>query len=102
MPPLPRFEKKWVYLLLAAGALLIFAFNESFRQTISRRTALRATQKEIDRITRDTANVRADLEGLRSNPQAYEALVRRELGYLRPGETEVRLMPAAASPRKED
>ena len=85
-------NKKW--LLAAAGSLILAAllFNDSFRATLSRRSAVARTVQELELLNRDIETVRAKIDRLRADPAAYEDLVRRDLGYLRPGEKEVRFL----------
>ena len=76
-----------------AFAVLSFAFSESFRETMARRRALHRAEAELDRLNKDVADARSQVQRVESDPSAREELVRRELGYLRPGEKEVRFLP---------
>lgn len=85
-------KKYWIYATVALAVILSFVLSDSFRQVIVRRRAIRAAQLELQKVDDQTVDVRARLSRLQSDPTAYEELVRRELGYLRPGEKEVRFL----------
>ena len=87
-----RKRKVWIALI----AVVLFAANlllsRSFRDTLQRRKAIQSAQAESKQIEEKIASLKKKLAQLKSHPAAYEQLVRRELGYLRPGEREVRFL----------
>lgn len=72
--------------------LLSFVLSDSFRQVIGRRRAIHATQAELRDVEAKALDTRERLSRLQNDPDAYEHLVRRELGYMRPGEKEARFL----------
>lgn len=87
-----------VIALLAAGFVGFLLFNESFRNTLLRTRAIRSTQKELTKVSSDVEQMKSKIAALENNPQSREDLVRKDLGYLRPGEKEVRFY----SPSKKE
>lgn len=85
-------KKYWIYAVAALAIVLSFVLSDSFRQVIGRRRAIRETNAELRQVEALTTNAHDRLARLQSNPAAYDELVRKELGYLRPGEREVRFM----------
>lgn len=85
-------RKYWIYATVALAVVLSFVLSDSFRQVIVRRRAIAAAQLELQKMDEQTAGARARLSRLQSDPTAYDELVRRELGYLRPGEKELRFL----------
>jgi cell division protein FtsB len=53
------------------------------------RRQYRASTQELDKIRADNARLRQAIERLRVDPEAVEEIARRDLGYIRPGETVV-------------
>jgi cell division protein FtsB len=88
---LKKLKKYWAY-ILAAALVVAFLFNENFRNTISRRRAIKTAQKELAALTQETEAVQRQITALETNPHITEHLVRKELGYLRPGEKEIRFL----------
>ena len=85
-------KKYWIYATITLAVVLSFVLSDSFRQVVLRRRALRSAELEIQKIDQQSADARTRLSRLQTDPSAYEDLVRRELGYLRPGEKEVRFL----------
>ena len=85
-------KKKWIYEGIVLAVFLSFLLSDSLWKTLSRSRSLRATLKELDQTTKEVENIQNKLQELHNNPSAYEQLVRQELGYLRPGEKEARLL----------
>jgi cell division protein FtsB len=77
---------------LAVLVLASFAFSDSLRKMVGRRRSISRAEAELADVTRRVAQARASVSGLKSDPQSYEPIVRRDLGYLRPGEREVRFV----------
>jgi cell division protein FtsB len=85
-------NKVWLYTTIAVAVVLSFVLSDSFRQVISRRRSIRATEAELRQVESQVTDVRERLTRLQTDPSAYENLVRQELGYLRPGEKEARFL----------
>jgi cell division protein FtsB len=85
-------NKYVLFALIAASFFSILIFNGNLRATLARRKAIRETQKELDRVEQDIEQMKFQLASLESKPHTQEDLVRRELGYLKPGEKEIRFI----------
>jgi cell division protein FtsB len=85
-------KKYWVYAAIGLAIVLSFVLSDSFRQVIARRRSIKATNEELRQVDAQTAEAKDRLSRLQNDPSAYEQLVRQELGYLRPGEKEVRFL----------
>lgn len=85
-------RKKWVVAGLLVITLGSFFFSESFRNTLARRRALAKSEIELQDLAKETDLIRKKLSRLESDNKSYEELVRKELGYMRPGEKEVRFV----------
>lgn len=72
--------------------LASFILSGSFRPTLARRQSIRSSQKELEKLSQDAQKLRAEIDRLQAHSGSYEKLVRKELGYLRPGEKEVRFV----------
>ena len=84
-------------LILALAALLLLVslfFSDSLKNTIHRRQTLKRTIKESEDIQRKTDDVKQQLADIREHPESHEDLVRRDLGYIRRGEKEIRFIKA--------
>jgi hypothetical protein len=49
----------------------------------------------LAQVTKDVEKMRRQIVQVEANPHLREQLVRKELGYLRPGEKEVRFLKTA-------
>ena len=85
-------KRYWALSLFIIFLLSSFAFNQSLRDTLSRRKAIRQTQKRLLELSEESEKMRTKLVLLEKNPATTEQLIRQELGYLRPGEKEVRFI----------
>lgn len=76
------------------GGLVVgsFLFNSGFRETIQRRKAIRDAQAELNSVQVQMAKLKEEIKFIKKNPRGYEELVRKELGYLKPGEKEIRFV----------
>jgi cell division protein FtsB len=77
-------------LTLVGLVLASFAFSDSLHKMITRRRSIARAQAELKEVSQRVVSAREDISSLHANSQAYEPLVRKELGYLRPGEKEIR------------
>ena len=85
-------KKKWIAAAVGCVVVLSFVLSDGFRQFISRRRAIHYTRVELRETETAVRATREKLSRLQGDPAAYEQLVRQELGYLRPGEKEVRFL----------
>lgn len=72
--------------------VLTLLFNDSLHRTIGRRKALRDLRREIKETQIRIQEARRSLDLYHHHPEMMEQTVRRELGYIRPGEKEVRFL----------
>ena len=85
-----KIRRTWVWGLLFALAITSLLFNSGFKNTLARKKAIRQAERDLKTLTVEIESMKSRISRLENNPQAYEQLVRRELGYIRPGEKEVR------------
>ena len=88
-------------LIIALGS---FVVSPSFWDTLKRKRTLRSRERELFLLNQSINETRQNIADLQKNPAVYEQLVRRDLGYLRPGETEIRFRTDDANdlpPRRE-
>jgi cell division protein FtsB len=86
------------YVLIGLVAALFFGvliFNDSFRATFARRRAIQETQRELEKVEMEIDKMKSQLASLDTTPHVHEDLVRRELGYIKPGEKEIRFIQSA-------
>lgn len=87
-----RIPRRW---LIGGGIFLVissFVFSASFRNTILRTLEIRRAKAELVRLDQDIATAQRRVKTIEQNAASYEILVRSDLGYLRPGEKEVRFV----------
>lgn len=85
-------KRTWIIVGGALALVLSFLFSDGVRHTLSRRQAIKDAEKELDRLSQEAESTREKINQLESNPKAYEHLVRKELGYMKPGEKEARFL----------
>jgi cell division protein FtsB len=85
-------HRRWVIGVLLVAMVGSFFFSESFRNTLSRRRALQKASQELDALMKESVVMRQKIARLEKDNKSYEELVRKELGYLRPGEKEIRFV----------
>ena len=92
MPYAWAFLKRHWLLFLIGFLMMSLLFNRSFRTTLSRRKAIRQSGKEVQALGYEVHALREKIDHLQTDPSAYEEEVRKDLGYVRPGEKEVRFL----------
>ncbi len=85
-----------IIVVIAAGLVGFLLFNGSFRSTVSRFRAIRTVEKDYAKVSADVEKLKSKITSLENNPGSREDLVRRDLGYIRPGEKEIRFVPSSA------
>jgi cell division protein FtsB len=87
-----KIPRRW---LIGGGIFLVissFVFSLSFRTTIFRALEIRRAEAELARLSKDIDAAHQRVKTIEQNSSSYETLVRSDLGYLRPGEKEVRFV----------
>ncbi len=79
-------------LLVAIGAVLALGFLSSivthgFQEVARAEEERRLLEVEKERLEVSIAELEATLEAVRSSPEAAESMARRELGWIKPGDT---------------
>ena len=87
-----KVPKSWIVAGVTVAVLLSFVLSDGFRGYIVNRRAIHKLSAELRGTETELAASKESLARLQSDPAAYELLVRRELGSLRPGEKEVRFL----------
>lgn len=78
---------------LAALGVGVLLFGNRLRRLAGGALELRRARLELRTLEREERDLRARLERMDRSGPALEGAVRRELGYLRPGELEYRFPP---------
>jgi cell division protein FtsB len=88
--PLPRRQAPWLRLALvfAICALLLDALfgDRGLAETLRARAEYAAAAADLQRVKTENAGLREQIRRLEHDPVTIEALARRELGFIRPGE----------------
>jgi cell division protein FtsB len=84
--------KRWILIGIGAGVIGSFVFSNNLKLVFSRQRSIEKLEKELNRLSQETVLLQEKINELQTNPSHYETLVRKELGYLRPGEKEVRFI----------
>ena len=94
MIDMPAFVRRhWLLLLMALLVVSLF-FNHNFRATLSRKRAIQEAQKSVAAMNDEIQLMKQKIDRLQTRSSVYEAEVRKDLGYLRPGEKEIRFIKA--------
>jgi cell division protein FtsB len=88
---LPRRRRGRVvrYLVVAVGCILIvdaLVGDRGFLAMLKARQQYRTLESSLERSRAENAQLREQARELREDPYAIEAIARRELGLIRPGE----------------
>ncbi|MCB4755968.1 MAG: septum formation initiator family protein [Elusimicrobia bacterium] len=93
--------RKWFFLAAVLFFLASLFFNVPLRKTIARHRAIGSAERELQQLSEEIDRKKMELARLKSSPQLVEEFVRRELGYLRPGEKEVRFLKKDEAPAQK-
>lgn len=85
-------RKHWKITALVLFVLLTLLFSEGFRKTVVRRHAISKTSAEYEALSTEVDALKKKIARLENDPSAVEEYVRKDLGYLRPGEKEIRFI----------
>ena len=107
LPPGSRSQwvRRWM-MMLACGLLGVNIIMgdrvplHSLRLHAEAGSEHRRLEQELDRLRRENRRLRGEARGLREDPAAIEAIARRELGLIRPGEIVFLLTDEPASRRR--
>src|SRR5690349_3663045 len=95
-----KLSNKYVLFAIIIGSFLsILVLSGNFRATLARRQAIRDTQKELEKVDSEIDKLKSQLASLDTTPHVHEDLVRRELGYIKPGEKEIRFVQSIPKPK---
>jgi len=89
-----------VILVMMAVMLILGCLSCYWRTATELNTALEAKQAEaarVDDLQIQTQRLAAQIERLKTDPRAVEALARQNLGFVRPGEIVLRIKPDSNS-----
>lgn len=84
---------RWAY---AGGGVFLAALllgNQGFRAWVANWTTLRRLEGELAGLKAEEERLQGRIEAVRSDDLVLERTVRKELGYLKPGEIEYRFPP---------
>ncbi|MBI3292492.1 MAG: septum formation initiator family protein [Elusimicrobia bacterium] len=90
-------------ILLIAGALFagaLFLYGPGFIRWVELRSGEGALKSEIGGLKLENQRLIEEARRLREDPSYAEAIYRNELGFVRPGETVVRLKEEKPAARK--
>ncbi len=78
--------------LVVAAALVVLGLlssvvTQGFEELAATRAERRALEAERDRLEARIRSMEATLDALEHDPEAVESVARRDLGWVRPGET---------------
>lgn len=90
-PVIPRRQPRrfWSHAMVFAACVLLanaLFGDRGLMDTIRARRAASGAARDLDRLKRDNAALRAQANRLRSDPSTIETVARGELGLVRPGE----------------
>lgn len=92
-------KTKYFYGALALAAAVVLLANQGFRTIVSSHLQLRRLNAEMARLESEEARLKSHIEAVRSDDAALERVVRKEIGYRRPGEIEYRFPPPSPESR---
>lgn len=92
-------KPKYIYGGLALAAAVFLLANEGFRTIVSSHLQLRSLNAEMARLESEEVHLKARIDAVQTNDAALERVVRKELGYRRPGEIEYRFPPPSPKDR---
>lgn len=79
-----------MWLITIVVAVLILTLNRGFRDLVLRTIEYLKQKKELEAIKLRNANLRKEIYMLENDEWYIDYTIRKELGYLKPGEVEYR------------
>ncbi|MFN3966659.1 MAG: FtsB family cell division protein [Endomicrobiia bacterium] len=81
---------KIVEIILFVGVILLLTLNSGFRNLVIRTIEYLRQKKELEAIKLRNENLRREIYLLENDEWYIDYTIRKELGYLKPGEVEYR------------
>jgi cell division protein FtsB len=85
-----KFNKKILYVIIVVAVLGFIFGSRGFRNLIGRKKEQIRLRKELKELKFENAKLRKEIYLLQNDDSYIEHLIRRDLGYLKPGEFEYR------------
>ncbi|HLD30474.1 MAG TPA: septum formation initiator family protein [bacterium] len=76
----------FIYFLAAAAGMTALVANNNFKRLIVYWKEYRYLERQKEELIRENRRFKEKIDELRSDPESYEELARRELGMIKPGE----------------
>ncbi|MBI2915247.1 MAG: septum formation initiator family protein [Elusimicrobia bacterium] len=92
---------RWRWVLAAVILGFLITFNEGFRNHWQKRKYFRKLKKELAEIQNSNKNLAQELRRLKNDPDYLTDAARRELGMIRPGETEYQFVIQYSTPEEK-
>lgn len=92
-----KISRKVVVRVAIAGAILYLFVNPGFRKLVRYEIKKRKIMAEIERLKGENARLAAEIRLLETDKSYYGQVVCRELGMLKPGEIEYRIIDKSES-----
>ena len=89
-------SKKKLLITLVVGTGLLFLYTPAFVRWAELKARQSELETEIQHLTQENLRLYAEMKRLREDPSYAEAVARRELGFVRPGEKVVKFREEAA------
>ena len=85
-----KFNKKILYIATAVVVLVFIFTSRGFRSLIQRKRQQIRLNRELKELRLENVKLRREIYLLQNDDSYVEHLIRRDLGYLKPGEFEYR------------
>ena len=92
-PPARGTGRRWVYVAAAIAAASMLFGNKGFRRLISNTLLLRRLDAEKGALDLEEKRLKELVAAAKNDDKALERIIRKELGYHKPGEIEYRFTP---------
>lgn len=94
-----QFTKQTIYIIIAVAVLTFMFSSRRFRNLVSRKLEQVRLNKEIKELVFENARLRKEIYMIENDDAYTEHLIRRDLGYLKPGEYEYRFKKEEGKPK---
>ncbi len=85
--------------LLILAAIIFLFVNPNFRAIRTMRKEIRELEKRVEELREENTRLNEELTALKHDPAYIEALARKKLGLIKPGEIEYRFIEKEAEER---
>lgn len=82
-----------IILLIVIIIIAVLTLNRGFRNLVRYKLQQIKLSKELERIKFENEQLRKEIYYLENDKSYMEYLIRRDLGYIKPGEKEYRITP---------